>query len=223
MHTDRPPTASPADRGAPAHTGAAPARAELWWALAGMLSYPGPDLAAAVAAGRLGPHVAALVADLPYDLAVDVAALGDPGGRDRTDGLGPEYLRLFEVPGPSGRPCPLHVGAHGRDRRAVMEELLRFYRHFGLTTAGAAQSELPDALATVAEFLGFLATREAAAPPGRRGGVRAAQHDVLRRHVAPAAAAIAERVGRMEPLPFYGAATRLLAGFAAAEVSELAG
>ncbi len=215
------------------HTTAAPARAELWFALAAMLSFPDAGLADSVRSGRLLEEVEGAAATLPYGLAVD-PGLGDPGvdlghdpgaddgADDGAGALGSEYLRLFEVPGPSGRPCPLRIGASGPDRRAVMEEMLRFYRHFGLTTAGAAAPDLPDSVPTVAEFLAFLVTLEAGAPPGgERSAARTAQRDVLERHLAPAAGVIVERVGRLRPPPLYRAATALLAAYASAEVAAL--
>jgi len=202
------------------HTAAAPARAELWWVLADVLSYPTEELTRSLRSGSLSERVSAAARALPYELPVDDGlGAGDPGGAAEP---GTEFLRLFEVPGPSGRPCPLRVGAQGGNRRSAMEELLRFYRHFGLTTAGSALSDLPDAVPTVAEFLAFLATSEAGAPARNRSALRAAQRDLLHRHVVPAAAAIAEGVGRLRPSPFYRAATGLLAAYSAAEAAALA-
>ncbi|MCC6339269.1 MAG: molecular chaperone TorD family protein [Acidimicrobiia bacterium] len=225
-------TAGPAPtRSAPAaaHTAAAPARAELWWVLADVLSYPSSELAEGLRSGAVAERITTAAAGLPYSLPIgpglaaggagDTGASPEPGSPEHA-ALGTEYLRLFEVPGPSGRPCPLRVGSYGGDPRSVMEELLRVYRHFGLTTAGAAVGDLPDGVATVAEFLAFLATLEATAPGGR-AGVRAAQRDLLARHLVPAATAIAGRIGRLRPSPVYRDATALLATYAGAEAVAL--
>ena len=55
------------------------------------------------------------------------------------DGLAIEYSRLFDPIGPSGPACPLNSGALVGDdgRMKLLEELVRFYNHFGLTAAGA--------------------------------------------------------------------------------------
>jgi len=98
------------------------------------------------------------------------------------DELAIEYTRLFDV-GTAGPPCPLHGGLWAKDRMRTMEEVLRFYHHFGLTL-DSDRHELPDHLVAEFEFLHYLSFREAEA---LRSGVdagpyRRAQRDFVARH-----------------------------------------
>lgn len=200
---------------AAAHRRAAPARAALWFRLVELFEYPTEAVIASVGDGELVLSIAEAVAGLPYPLEVpDFGALpSDPPG------LGSEYIRLFDVPA-SGTPCPLYLGALGGDRRTAMEDLLRFYRHFGLSVAHAEDRDLPDSVPTVLEFLGYLVEREQLDAAGG-DDERRAQRDLLQRHLLRGATVIRERVARLDPPPFYAAATALLEAFALAEASGL--
>ena len=50
-----------------------------------------------------------------------------------------------------------------------MEDLLRFYRHFGLSVVHAEDRDLPDSVPTVLEFLGYLVDARAGLDAGGRG------------------------------------------------------
>ncbi len=213
--------AAPAD---PVRTlgNAAPARQVLYGHLADLLTYPSEDLVAALRDGSLVSSLRRAAAAVPYDVVVS-----DPGGGGEwvlggEAGLGPAYIRLFDIPS-GGRPCPLYGGALDGDRREVMEDLLRYYRHFGLSVAHADERDLPDSVPTVVEFLSYLVFREAeasddaAADPFRR-----AQHDVLDRHLARWAPLIQQRVAALDPPPLYALATSLLVDVSSGERAVLA-
>lgn len=123
-----------------------------------------------------------------------------------------EYLRLFEV-GTPRPPCPLYEGAWREreflDRRELMEELVRFYRFFGLTL-GPKPKELPDHLAIELEFLHFLAYQEAQALEEGRdpGSYRRAERDFLERHLLRWLPRLRERLEQVEALPFFRALAR---------------
>ncbi|MCZ7528434.1 MAG: molecular chaperone TorD family protein [Acidimicrobiia bacterium] len=204
--------------GADAHRAGGAARAGLYARLAGLLTFPTAETAGACARGEVAAELEAMVAALPYALALDAGALGAPVDPEE---LGREFMRLFDVP-LDGPPIPLYGGLYGGDRRQVMEELLRFYRHFGLSTAHAPDQDLPDAIPTVLEFLAFLVQQEAVASGPAAAPLRAAQRDVLERHLTRWTPTIVERLARKDPLPFYRVLVDLLHGFAAAERAALA-
>lgn len=105
-----------------------------------------------------------------------------------------------------------------------MEELLRLYRHFGVSTANAEVSDLPDSIPTVLEFLHYLTMREAsAASVDDAQPLRDAQRDLLERYLAGWLAAIATQVEGRRPLPLYLAALRLAERFVRRELSALTG
>lgn len=190
------------------------ARSELYQSLATLCSFPTEALAADLADGSAARAIGSLVAALPYRLDQLSPGLEQPA-LTYLD-LQSEYIRLFDLPG--GARAPLYTGVVSRSRREAMEELLRFYRHFGLTLAEGSH-DLPDAVPTVLEFLQFLVFLEGEAEGQDAEPARRAQRDLLTRHVVPWADHAAGRVAAHAELPVYAAVTGLLQQFARSEVA----
>lgn len=156
-------------------------RSRLYAVLADTFRFPTPEFHDLVRGSAYRDWLRTLAASLPYPLAIADDALAAPSGY--VD-LQAEYIRLFDV-GPKGRPpCTLYEGEYrGGARMQVMEELVRFYDHFGLTLS-AEQRELPDHLTVELEFLHYLTFKETAAL--ERGldpdAYRRAEIDFLARH-----------------------------------------
>ena len=180
------------------------ARRELYGLLAELLSFPTRELGEAISHGNLARSLRGVASALPYH--IDVGSAGFRGHIDPTD-LEAEYIRLFDLPG-GGKPCPLYTGVYAPARREAMEELLRFYRHFGVTLGNQGR-DLPDAVPTVVEFQQYLVLREAAADSVSGHQARAAQSDLLNRHLRPWAAATRPRLKSRIPEPFYEAVIAL--------------
>lgn len=189
--------------------GAALARAELYRLLACLLSYPENGGGSVVEAARQ------CTARLPYPLACPdgLAECGDVADLTR------EFMRLFE----SGHTaCALYGGVYEDDRQSAMQELLRYYRHFGLTVNGADKRDLPDCIATVLEFMRFLCLAEAqAGSSGDSAALRSAQRDLLSRHLGRWAPALRQRLVRLDPAPVYAAVAALFDEFCGAEMRWL--
>lgn len=205
---------------AESHTATAPARLALYNHLSELFVYPSEELVGSVLDGSLVTSLGEAVEALAYrieiagaDQLTDLEATGDLG-------FGPAFIRLFEVPS-GGEPCPLYGGALGRDRRQAMEDLLRYYRHFGLSVVNAEDRDLPDSIPTVLEFLGYLVHREQYCEAGELESSRKAQRDVLERHLTKWAPVIRQRVSALSPPPLYTMATRLLEDFTGAEAIAL--
>jgi DMSO reductase family type II enzyme chaperone len=107
----------------------------------------------------LADALAPLLAEIDGSLVanLDRDALADAGEQD--DALAVEYTRLFEV-GPGGSPISLYAGHHQGGRTQTMEEVLRFYFHFGLERDETLH-DLPDHLISELEFLHFLTFQQA--------------------------------------------------------------
>lgn len=187
-------------------------RSELYGLLAELFSFPTEQMAEAIATTVLASTMHMLGAEvmdhdaIPMDgLAVDVTFPELQG----------EYIRLFDLPG-GGPACPLYTGVYAKLRREAMEELLRFYRYFGLTLA-SGRHDLPDSAPTVLEFLAFLVEREAM----DGAGARLAQRDILARHVVPWLTQTIARLPKRAPQPFYPAVFAFALAFCRTELAEL--
>lgn len=156
-------------------------------ALFGLLSetftYPSPGLVLRIATGDWAGEVSTLV---PAGVAIPPVP-ADSSMRT----LSMQYMSTFELP--AGSACPLYTGIYARQRKEAMEELLRFYRHFGLTLSEDPR-DLPDSVPTVLEFLQFLSWREAREQDDGMNVLQAAQRDVIQRHLLPWARSTAERL-----------------------------
>ena len=197
---------------------AAAARSRLYRLLADGFPYPDQGFFAAVQAGRYRDDAIRACEALDYDL------------KPACDGLvaaGPfvdfqaEYLRLFEV-GLGVPPCPLYSGIYRGGRKAVMEELVRFYNFFGLSTQHGG-SELPDHVTTELEFMHFLTFKELTALRRRDDPApyRRAQRDFLERQLVSWLPDLEARLNKLEAPPFYAALAVLTNAFAHSEHTHL--
>jgi DMSO reductase family type II enzyme chaperone len=159
----------------------ATSRSQIYRLFGEALEYPNEARARQIRAGEVATEFEALLLVVAPRLgdAVRLDALADAGDDD--EALAVEYTRLFDV-GASGPPCPLLGGSYGA-RMKTMEEVIRFYEHFGLKPS-QTRPELPDHLATQLEFLHFLTFSEAEALESGTdpGPFRRAQRDFLARH-----------------------------------------
>lgn len=169
------------------------------------------------AGGEFARTLAEASEELPYELDL---ALEQPDPSWSEDDYQAEFLRLFDV-GAGGPPCPLYGGLWGGDRMKVMEEVLRFYRYFGLKTSEERRIP-PDHLATELEFLHYLTFREAAAPmPGVAAPYRQAQVDFLDRQPGRWVPRLAERLAQLDGPPFFAGLVGLTARLLAADREHL--
>lgn len=194
-----------------------PPAADLYGLLAELLSFPGPDLARAVQSGEIRGAVEHMLGHVPLgDALAPLEALGPMEVAPQD--IEAEYIRLFDVP--DGTPTPLYTGVYATRRRDAMEELLRIYRHFGLTIESSAH-DLPDFVPTVLEFLRVLTVGQAAGEPSARPAFEAAKADVLERHLRPWAEQTAKRLGERSGHPFYQGIVAVVVTLAVAELTAL--
>lgn len=199
------------------HIRSAPQRGALYKYLAETLAYPSQTLYSRWREGELQQQISGLLGKIPYPLDSVVAQCKVPNFTE----LASEYMRLFELP-VDGQPCPLYGGVYASSRREVMEELLRYYHFFGLTTQGAADGDLPDSIPTLLEFLQFLAFRESLCDDMTQTlAARAAQKDLLERHLTRWVPVIASQLQQRNPLSFYADTVDLLNKFTAGELQAL--
>lgn len=189
--------------------GRAAARSGLFRLFAAALEYPDDALCDAVLAGAFAVQLQRGLAAIDPALAraLDAGAVAPAG--DAT-ALRVEYTRLFDGVTPGA--ASLHMGVYGGARMRELEELLRFYRWFGLQLAESPR-ELPDHLATQLEFLHFLAFREVEAlrTGADAAALRRAQRDFIARHPGRRVPALVAQLERLEAAPFFRALLEALA------------
>ena len=186
------------------HQGAA--RSRMYRLLAGAFAFPAEPFHRAVLDGGFLSEVLAIAAGLPYQLPL---AEGEPLRTDLAEAapdyvdFQSEYVRLFDV-GVPRPPCALYGGLYLGSRRAAMEEVTRFYHHFGLSLGGESR-EMPDHVTTELEFMHFLTFREVAAlEKGQdRGPYLRAERDFLQRHLTRWLPRVRPLAEKQKAAPFF--------------------
>jgi len=201
------------------------ARSRMYRLLASALTFPEEIFHRAALGGEFLSEVLEIAAGLPYPLPLAEGeplrtALGD-APTDYVE-FQSEYVRLFDV-GVPRPPCALYGGLYLGSRRAVMEEVTRFYNHFGLSLGGESR-ELPDHITTELEFMHFLSFQEVSALQREkdRGTYLRAQRDFLQRHLArwvPQVRTLAEKQGAA---PFFLGLVGLTEAFLLADLAYVA-
>lgn len=186
--------------------------------LSEMLSYPSESLLQSCRTGDRDRKISELLQAFPYELSWRVDTCS---GDEVVSKLPSEYMRVFELP-IDGQPCALYGGVYTGNRREVMEELLRYYRFFGLSVDKARDGDLPDSIPTLLEFLQFLTGKEASAGDADEVvSIRLVQKDLLERHLTKWVPAIKSQIEQRKAPAFYRSTVDLLNEFTSAELGKL--
>lgn len=171
-------------------------RSTLYRLLSESMKYPGTEFVEIIKDGTFFDGIQRVAEALPYSLEVDSDGLaGGPLPEMDQEDFEAEYIRVFDV-GAGGPPCPLREGLYHGNRMAVMEELVRFYNHFGLSTTKGEERELPDNLSTELEFMHYLTFKEVIALQHNQDPTPylRAERDFLERHLAKFLTLLLERL-----------------------------
>jgi len=201
------------------------ARSRMYRLLAGAFTFPEEAFHRAVLGGEFLSEVLEIAAGLPYPLPL---AEGEPlhavlrsAPADYVE-FQSEYVRLFDV-GVPRPPCPLFGGLYLGSRRAAMEEVTRFYNHFGLSLGGESR-ELPDHITTELEFMHFLTFQEVSALQREkdRAPYLRAQRDFLQRHLARWVPQVRVLAEKQRAAPFFLGLVGLTEVFLLADLAYVA-
>ncbi|MCT9000518.1 nitrate reductase molybdenum cofactor assembly chaperone [Chelativorans intermedius] len=167
-------------------------------ALSALLSYPTPDLLAALPDIESALREEGLLARGHVDALCRLS--GWMAGSDIYE-LQEAYVQLFDRSRALSLNLFEHVHGESRDRGQAMVDLKALYARHGLEMA---PGELPDFLPLFLEFLSILPLQEATAHLSEAAHIVAALHDRLEKRKAPQAAvlaAIADLAGTGEQVP----------------------
>jgi DMSO reductase family type II enzyme chaperone len=135
-------------------------RSQMYRFLAESFRYPNDGFLKMAKDGGYLESALAVLRDIPFEVSVEEGALSGQLLKDVSqDDFEAEFVRVFDA-GPGGPPCPLYEGKYVADRMTNMEDLVRFYNHFGLSVAEAQEREVPDHITTELEFMHYLAFKE---------------------------------------------------------------
>ncbi len=157
---------------------------ELYLCLAKLFGYPDKELMDAIAQGAVAKKLRFLLTQTTPEIVgqLNWAALRDCGESDDTLQL--QYTSLFDVNNSGAPLCSLYGGEYIGARMKTMEDVIRFFHHFGLTMASAPR-ELPDHITCELEFMHYLSFNEVECllEGEDPGAFRRAQRDFLARHL----------------------------------------
>lgn len=200
-------------------------RSSLYSMLARALAVPDLDFHTSLSEGEFIRALEEAVACLPYPLPeLDLVDFELPDFIQ----FQADYIAFFDV-GVKGPVCPLYEGAFLKDRgrKAIMEDLLRFYHHFDIKMSDRVR-ELPDQLSAELEFMHYLTYLEAGieanpdqanedAQENPRLDLIRAQRDFICRHLAVWVPDLAQRTMEREGPAFYRSLLKFLQGYIVAD------
>lgn len=191
-------------------------RSHAYGLLAASMDYPDQELQSLISSGQLAEKYKETLCAIHPKLEEEID-WRQLGVNDSEEDLQVEYTRLFDA-GAAGPLCPIHGGVYLDERMQTLEEMVRFYNHFGLT-AGEDFEELPDHITTQLEFMHFLCNGEDELQGEKEevGSYQRAQRDFLNRHLGKWIPQLEEQAIENKAQPFYLTLVSLLARFIKAE------
>ena len=200
----------------------AAARSSIYGLFQDALAYPDDEVREALAGGELVELMRKGLALAEVDFTPAEECGGVRCGRSAAPKTSPSSTPDSSTPVRPGRPVLSMRGLYGGDRMKKMEEAVRFYNHFGLTTS-EEQRELPDHLPTQLEFMHYLTYREVQAlhTGSDAGPYRRAQRDFVARQLDSWIPKLCERLEEHQANDFFRSLFKLLADFLAWEGRRL--
>jgi DMSO reductase family type II enzyme chaperone len=185
------------------------ARSAVYGQLVRSFSFPTDSFCRDLVSGDWTDALSRATRHLPYDIETnELVALPSATAGALQSG----YVSTIEVG--TGKPyCPLYEGSHRSGRMKLMEDLVRFYEHFGLKIEAG---DHPDHLCAELEFMHYLTFKEAAIQARSEpvADIRRAQRDFLERHLCRWLPRVRSRLESAPDLPsFYPAVARLAEEF----------
>lgn len=196
------------------------ARTGVYQLLARLVSTPDKDIYDGAVAGDWGQQLSAAGKLLGFPFEFGSASIDASVTPEQFQA---EFLHVFEVGNGTAPPASIYGGAYGGDRMQRLEEVVRFYEYFGLSTSGE-DPRPADHLATELEFMKYLTFKEAVSPsPRLQVSYRRAQHDFLDRQLNTWLPKLADRTSAAGTWPFWEWVAGTVQGFAAADSAYMAG
>lgn len=184
-------------------------RSLLYGLLAQAFSHPEGAQLIRLLDGDLLADIANALDALP--MGIEVPTLSEvPNGVDPIRDTQGVFSDLFEVTSGSPRVSLLERRYGETPEQQLWEDLLRYYKHFGLDFSSGLANEQPDHLLTELSFMHYLCFLEAGAKGGQDSYQRG-QRDFLANHLAKWTGKFAEKFDVIEQSGPYASLAKLLA------------
>jgi DMSO reductase family type II enzyme chaperone len=193
------------------------ARCQLYQCFATAFSDPGDDFLESILNGEFADVLIRLGDEIAYPGLFGQSLDKLIPGREQKQDIKVFYASCFEA-GSQG--ISLRESAYSSlPEKALMEEILRYYQHFGLDLSTGGLRELPDTLAVELEFLHYLTFLEiqslqadSASKSGENNlaALRLAQRDFLTEHPGTWVRPFMQQLERVPDSEFYTDLARLL-------------
>jgi len=197
-------------------------RSIIYSEFAAALEYPDELMVNRIHSGAIAKNLQVIetMFNRPMDDDLDWASLSDIGITQ--DALSIEYTRLFDSVGSTGPLCSLYTGEYTGSRMKTMEELVRFYNHFGLSMPESS-GDLPDHVVTELQFLHYLSFHEAKALELGDSSLdfQLAQRDFICRHPGRWLSKLHQNMVANNAEPYFETLVKLVSIFLGAELKRL--
>ena len=207
------------------------ARSQLYLCFATAFSYPDETFLDSLASGEFSDLLVELGTRLPYSIPFEGAHINRPCSEMDRQEIKVFYSTVFQS---GNQAVPLRELAYSSlTEKALLEELFRFYQHFGLKFSQGELRELPDNLPIELEFLHYLTYLEAEVSKegGNNGNnhnnnieaLRNGQRDFISLHPGKWIQQFSTRLGKLQGSAVYSSLAELLHQFIAREKFFLSG
>lgn len=175
------------------------ARSDMYALLADVFRYPDDEFRQFVRNEELKSAFRGISENLPFPFALSEWELENLefSSELADDDVEAEFIRLFEA-GPGDPPCPLVEGSYIKDanRKAIFEDLIRFYNHFGLSYDTGSHEDRPDHVSYELEFMHYLSFLTLRTMQNKRqiDGHLTAQKDFMAHHLAKWSQLLADKI-----------------------------
>lgn len=178
------------------------ARSNFYLCLSRIFTFPDQKIIETISDGIIQKELSLILRELPYPVN-DNGFLQSDYNIPNVEEFQSNYIRVFDV-SPGGPPCPLYEGLYYHDRRKIMEDLMRFYEHFGLKP-DIRKNKLPDHISMELEFMHFLTFKETQALGLQKecSSILRAERDFLERHPVQWIPQLIKKFDRAKPPEFY--------------------
>jgi len=202
-------------------------RGKIYSGFAQAFTFPEEEMEVMLMSGEVELALREVANELPFDCLLNTGDLNTNLKQSdyaaevaSADSLSILYSSKFEVGNP---PVSFHESSYSmEDNKKILEDLFRFYEHFGLSFENQKLINTPDWLISELEFLHYLSFLESSVSEQvTKRSFQKAQLDFLERHLGQWCKKLSEKLNE-QSIEIYGSLSCLLDDFIVSDQKYLA-